>query len=254
MVGMDNADIEPAARPSTIQVLWQMLDHHELSLRLLGAALGVILLLVLLTINLEVRLPGVHLPEGEQSTIRPGQVLLAPGHHGPDDPAITTTPDWFTQRLNKESALATNNRGGRLSTSFYGTGVSLIARVGPEAGRVFIQVDGAPVPSLSQDDTGNSYINLRDEDAVNETIPIATGLPHAEHVLEITNGSAGQLAISGIVVDAATPFSWAFALIYTVQGILLVGVVREVLIAIARRFQWLPPTRGLILWRRMRPD
>ncbi len=254
MVDMDNADIKPITRPSTYQVLWQMLDHHELPLRMLGAALGVVLLLVLLTVNLEIRLPGVHLPEGARSAIRPGQLLLAPGLHGPNDPAITTTPDWFTQRLNTETALATNSRGGKLSTSFYGTQVSLIARVGPEAGRVYIQVDGAPVPSLSQDDSGNSYINLRDEDAVNETIPIATGLPHAEHTLEITNGSAGQLAISGILVDAATPFSWAFALMYAVLVILLVGVVREVLIAIARRFQWFPPTRGLILWRRMRSE
>ncbi len=254
MVGTDNADLESTAGHGTIQVLWQMLDHHELPLRLLGAALGVVLLLILMTVNLEVRLPGVHLPEGARSTMRPGQLLLSPGHHGASDPAIQTTPDWFTQQLKQETALATNRQGGILSTSFYGTEVSLIARVGPEAGRVIIQVDGAPVSSLSKDDTGKSYINLKDEDAVNETIPIVAGLPHAEHVLEITNGSTGQLAISGIEVDAATPFSWAFALIYTVLIVALIAVVREVLIAIARRFHWLPPTRGLILWRRARPE
>lgn len=252
MVDTDNAELESATDHGTLQMLWQMLDHHELPLRLLGAALGLVLLIILLTINLEVRLPGVHLPEGERSATRPGHMLLAPGQHGPDDPGIQTTPDWFIQRLNTETALATNSEEGRLNTSFFGTEVRLIARVGPEAERVYIQVDGAPVPSLTQDDAGRSYINLRDEEAVNETIPIVSGLPHAEHTLEITNGSAGQLAISGIEVDAATPFSWAFALIYIVLVMLLIAIVREVLIVIARRSRWLPPTRGFILWRRMR--
>ena len=61
MVGTDNADLESTAGHGTIQVLWQMLDHHELPLRLLGAALGVVLLLILMTVNLEVRLPGVRM-------------------------------------------------------------------------------------------------------------------------------------------------------------------------------------------------
>lgn len=254
MVITDNADIEPAHGNSKVHVLWQMLDHHELPGRLLGAAAVVTLLLILLTVNLEVRLPGMHLPEGNRSTLRPGQILLAPGNHGVSDPAITTTPDWFTQRLKKETALATNSPAGSLRTSFFGTEASLIARVGPEAGRIYIQVDGAPVPSLTQDDTGRSYINLKDEEAVNETIPIIAGLSHAEHMLEITNDSTGRLAIAGIDVEASTPFSWAFTLIYTVLAVVLIAVVREVFIAIARRFRWLSPTRGFFLWRRVRPE
>lgn len=254
MVDTDNADIAAAERHGTVEMLWQMLDNHELPLRLVGAALGVVLVLILLTVNLEVRLPGVHLPEGARSTLRPGQTLLAPGHHEINDPALSPSPDWFIQRLNRDTALATNRPGGSLSTSFYGTEVRLIARVGPEAGRVYIQVDGAPVPSLSKDDTGRSYINLRDEDAINETIPIVIGLPHKEHMLTITNGSGGQFAISGIDVDAATPFSWAFALIYTVLVVALIIVVREAVIVIARQFRWLPPTRGFILWRRTRQE
>ena len=249
MVDMDNADIPAAGRHGTIEILWQMLDNHELPLRFIGVALGVVLLLILLTANLEVRLPGVHLPEGARSTLRPGQSLLAPGHHEINDPAISTTPDWFTQRLNREAALATNRPGGSLSTSFYGTDARLIARVGPEAGRVYIRVDGAPVSSLSRDDSGRSYINLKDADAINETIPVVSGLAHEEHMLTITNGSAGQLAISGIDIDAATPFPWAFALIYTVLVVVLIMVVREAVIVIARQFHWLPPTRGFILWR-----
>lgn len=254
MVSTDNADIETAGEYRTIRALWEMLNQHELPLRLLGTALVVVILLILLTVNLEVRLPGVHLPEGSRSAMRPGQTLLAPGHHVASDPAISASPDWFTQRLNTGSAMATNSDGGSLSTSFYGTDVSLIARVGPEARRVYVEIDGAPVATLPHDSAGRSYVNLQDVDAVNETIPIAKGLPHAEHMLKITNGSDGQLAVYGFEIDAATPFSWAFVLIYTVLVVVLIVVVRELVIAIARRFHWLPPTPGFMLWRRARPE
>jgi hypothetical protein len=235
---------------SSLEILRWFSGQVAIPLKGLFGAVGVLLVLILLTVNLEMRLPVVHVPSEGVGFGRPGHTLLGPGRHGIHEPALQTTHDWFLQPLADGVALATGRPGGKLEVPFYGTTISLIARVGPETGRVYVQIDGASVETLSQDERG-SYVNLRDERAIDETIKIADGLPHGEHVLTVTNGRSGQLAISGLIVDAETPFSWAFAVTYLVLSAALFATIREIAVTIGKQLDWLPITSTFSI---RRPD
>jgi hypothetical protein len=232
---LESSDTSRAAGSSILDIVQRISGQVEIPLKVLFGTIRLLLVLIVLTVNLETRLLVVHVPSDGVSSQRPGQASLSPGRYEISDVAIRATPDLFLQPLANGAALATSTPGGTVEVPFYGTAISLIARVGPETGRVYVQIDGAPVESLSQDERG-SYINLWD-DRADETIRITEGLPHGEPVLTVSNGRSGQLVISGLFGKAATPFSWAFALIYLVLSACLVATIREIAVTAGKRLE-----------------
>lgn len=203
--------------------------------RWLILAVPVLIILLLLTINLEQRLPAVRVPKGGagQSAQR-----LLPGTWSILDVPVRTTGTWFQQPLENDTSLATDQPGNALEIHFFGTRLEMRARIGPESGDVYVQIDGQPVGRLLQDDQG-SYVDLSAQQAQDEEVVLASGLSHEEHVLRLTNGPDGQFAISAVSVEAQTPFPWAFAAFYGFLIIVLFITVRALSIRYANRHGWL---------------
>jgi hypothetical protein len=57
-------------------------------------------------------------------------------------------------------------------------------------------------------------VDLRASQAADRRVLLATDLAHGEHVLEIISGGEGEVAVSGFVISAQTPFPWVFVLAY----------------------------------------
>lgn len=204
-------------------------------------AAGVAIVLALLglgwMVRLEATLPGVRDP-GAAAAPGSRAAVIQPGEHQILEVASERQGDWFEQRLVSSTSLASDTPGASISLRFYGTSVRIIARVGPEAGDVYVQIDGQPVPHLTSDERG-TYVSLWASQAEDEAVEVASGLSHDVHELTLTTGPTGQFAISGVEIVSQTPVPWAFALIYTLLALVLFLTVRGLGQRAARRLGWL---------------
>lgn len=202
-------------------------------LLLLGS--GILLFLVLIwLIDMEQRLPDVRAPrEFSESSILSGHAIMAPGYHEADEVDTAQSGEWIEQEIGDSTWLATDTPGSQIQAAFYGTDVYLVARIGPEAGRAYVRVDGEPVSGLNEDESG-TYSDLWAGEASDQSILVASGLAHGEHVVEVTAGGEGEVAISGFDVVANTPFQWAFLLAYIGIGGGLFMLIRALLATVSR--------------------
>ncbi|MEX2425645.1 MAG: hypothetical protein WD401_02680 [Thermomicrobiaceae bacterium] len=185
--------------------------------------------------NLENQLPDIRTPRDPGSSIvLPGYALMMPGNPDIESVEADLTGDWVTQEIGEMDWLATDLQGSRLRAAFYGTDLYVIARIGPDASRAYVTVDGEPVEHLFRDDLG-SYLSLWAGETSDQPILIASNLAHGAHVVEIAAGEDGELAIAGFEIIAATPFQWAFILGYAGLGGGVFMVVRSMLYSINRR-------------------
>lgn len=211
-----------------------------LTARRLATAVPVLLLALLWGIHLEATLPSIRVPGPERAA---SAGILAPGEHRVVDAPVELVGDWYTQPLGDVTSVVTDQPGAAARLRIHGTQVLLTARVGPESSRAYITVDGEPVPDLERDELG-SFVRLRASKAADRDIVVVSGLAHGEHDLTITNGSQGQLAISAIIVEAQTPFPWAFALFYGGVLLLLVVALRGLAWEAVHRLGWAPAARA----------
>lgn len=197
---------------------------------------GILLFFVLVwLIDLEQRLPDVRAPqEFSNSDVLAGHAIMPPGFHDIDEVDLERSGEWITQEIGDDTWLATDTPGSRAQAAFYGTDVYLVARIGPEAGRAYVRVDGEPVSGLNEDEQG-TYSDLWAGEASDQPILVASGLAHGEHLVEVTAGGDGEVAISAFDVVAETPFRWAFLLAYTGIGGGLFIVIRQLLTTISQR-------------------
>jgi hypothetical protein len=95
--------------------------------------------------------------------------------------------------------------------TFRGHSVDLIARHGPEEGRLLVTLDGHNVSGLPLDDQHRSYIDLYAPETLWQAgIPIARGLTPGQHVVRLTV-SEGQRAsgnIDAFEVNAGQPLAF----------------------------------------------
>jgi len=183
------------------------------------------------------RLNQVGIPE-------PGTVAneaLLPGSVRLPHPAIRTKGDWVTQQVGGQAFLASREDGAALTIQFYGTELALIARIGPDAGRVYVTVDGSPSPQLPRDDTG-SYLVLHAPRAATGEIPIATGLRPGLHIVTLTKGQRTELAVSSIKVTNRPALGWTFVLAITALIGLLFLAVRRCWLVLAHASGWFLPS------------
>jgi hypothetical protein len=206
--------------------------------------LGIVgLLLVLIwALNLESRLPSLRI--AEQPPAGSTQKILEPGTYKSDDPAIVRSGNWFTQTLgttgttSTSASMVTSTSGSQMTLYFYGTDLSMNARIGPESGEVRVTVDGETSSVLPSDSSG-SFVDLSGNQAEEDSILIATGLAHRDHTVVIRSSSNADVAISGFVVTSGTPFPWAFTILYTGLATMLFVLVRLTVVMVSRNRGWL---------------
>ena len=123
------------------------------------------------------------------------------------DSRITWTGEWRDQTLGGRNYRVAIKEGQLAQVAFQGTEVRLRVRVGPSEGRLYVSIDGQPVPGLSSD-AGGSYIALRDVEVDFAEVPIASGLRDGTHQLELRSGATGPVALDRLLVGRQQPFGW----------------------------------------------
>lgn len=179
------------------------------------------------------------------------QKIVTTGALPVTDSRITWTGEWRDQTLGGRDYRVAIREGQTAQITFQGTEVRLRARVGPSEGRVYVTLDGQPVPGLSSD-AGGSYIALRDVEVDFTEVKIASGLRDGTHQLELRSGSTGPVALDRLLIGRQQPFGWtgSFLLMAGLAG-LFAGVFR-LLRSIATALGWLaeadPGRRGAPAW------
>ncbi len=171
------------------------------------------------------------------------QAVATAGPLATGDARLDWQGPWRVQRLAGGDYRVAESGEARARLAFDGTALQLRARVGPRAGRVYVAIDGRPVPGLSADERG-SYIGLRATEVAEEEFAIAGDLADGEHLLELRGSDGGEVAIAGLTIGRRQPFAWAAPTLF-VAGLagLFAGLVLG-LRTLARLAGWLPAPRA----------
>jgi hypothetical protein len=156
----------------------------------------------------------------------PKQAVVTAGALPMRDDRITWAGEWRDQTLGGREYRVATSEGQTARVAFQGTDVRLRARIGPSEGRLYVTIDGQPVPGLSSD-AGGSYLPLRDTQVDFAEIEVAGGLRDGTHTLELRSGSTGPVALELLMVGRRQPFSWtgSFLLLAGLAG-LFAGIYR----------------------------
>lgn len=240
---IDTTSLRGAAGSPTSQSPLHRPDKQRSHVRIFSSLAGIVVVLVALmwVMNLEATLPSIRL--GDSTAGRGPSTTLEPGVHLAESPDIELSGNWFKQTLGtsvsaQTTSMVTSTSGSSMSFRFYGTDLSMTARVGPESGKVYVSVDGQASTTLPIDSSG-SYLDLQAQQAENQTILIATGLAHRDHTVIVTATGNNQVAINSFGVSANTPFPWAFVFLYVSLTAALFVLIRVTAIAVCTKLGWL---------------
>jgi hypothetical protein len=100
------------------------------------------------------------------------------------------------------SLYESDEAGASVTFAFQGNSLDLVARRGPEEGRLLVTHDGRNVPGLPVDNEGRSYVDLT-ADAVEwqAKVPIGRGLGPGQHVVRLTLSDGTPCSVDGFVVN-----------------------------------------------------
>lgn len=151
------------------------------------------------------------------------------GHLEETNPAVAADTAWrgvIAPEASGQALLESPVPGASLTFTFRGHSVDLIARQGPEGGRLLATLDGRNVAGLPTDDQGRSYLDLHAAETVwQASIPIANGLATGQHVVRLTvgdgDGAAGNVDAFEVNAGQPPPFP---TLPVVGLGVALVGV------------------------------
>jgi len=148
------------------------------------------------------------------------------------NPAVVADSHWrgvIASEASGQGLLESDVQDARLTFTFYGHSVDLIARQGPQEGRLLVTLDGRSISGLPTDEQGRSYLDLQSPNEVWQArIPIASGLAPDQHVVRLTV-SDGQPALANIdafEVNAGQPPSFPIVPLAVLGlGVLALAVV-----------------------------
>ncbi len=150
--------------------------------------------------------------------------------------------NWELQHLGTTTYRTTREQGARTSVRFTGTGVILLVRQSPEAGRVTAELDGQEI------DVDLTTFQARDIE-----VPLAEGLEDRAHELILTLAEPGQFTIGGLQVERTEPLRWPMALLLGCGlGLIFLGL-RGMVYIVAERTGHLQRRRGVDLWPELPP-
>jgi hypothetical protein len=120
--------------------------------------------------------------------------VAQPGHFEETNPAVATEVGWsgvIAEQASGEALVESSEPGASLTFAFQGESVVLLARQGPQEGRLLVTVDGRGVAGLPVDDQGRTYLDLSaSETQWQARMPIAAGLAPGQHVVRLAFDSA----------------------------------------------------------------
>ncbi len=169
-----------------------------------------------------------RLYDAVQDATRPLSVATA-GHFEETNPAVIADPSWsgaIAPDASGQALFESSVPDARLTFTFHGHSVDLIARQGPEEGRILVTLDGRSVSGLPTDEQGRSYLDLHAPDVVWQAqIPIASGLAPDQHVVRLTvsDGEPALGNVDGFEVNAGQPPSFPIVPV-AVLGLGVIGV------------------------------
>lgn len=155
------------------------------------------------------------------------------GHFEETNPAVVPDLTWsgvIAPEASGEGLLESQEPGASLVFTFRGHSVDLIARQGPEGGRLLVTMDGRKVSGLPMDDQDRSYIDLyAPATEWQARIPIAQGLTPAQHVVRLTVSEGEQVSgnVDALQVNAGQPlaFPWMPVAILGMSILLAAGAL-----------------------------
>jgi hypothetical protein len=137
--------------------------------------------------------------------------VAPPGHFEETSPPVTAQRGWhnvITPNASGQALIESSESGASLTFTFRGHSVDLIARQGPQEGRLLVTLDGRNVAGLPLDDEGRSYLDLQAQTtAWQARLPIAKGLAPDQHVVRLTLGGGEQAQgnVDAFEVNAGRP-------------------------------------------------
>ncbi len=130
--------------------------------------------------------------------------LARPGYYQETAPPVGADENWrprIEPQASAQADVVANTPGAALSFTFDGSGVDLVARTGPQAGRLVATIDGKPAPGLARDEDGRSVVDLAAPEVVWQSrMTVARDLPAGRHTLALTL-LGGEAAIDAFVVS-----------------------------------------------------
>lgn len=171
------------------------------------------------------------------------------GHYEETSAPVLTEGAWSLvadAQASGKTLLDSSAQGSKLSFTFHGTGVSLVAPKSPSGGIVFATIDGSSekVTALPKDGQGRAYIDLYSPNSESQAMmPVVEGLgkemPTATHTLELTVAPVRNQAASGntAAVDAFVVNSErSYTLFVGVSGAIGLAMVATIgLVVLSRR-------------------
>ncbi len=157
--------------------------------------------------------------------------VAPPGYYEEGNSAITADPDWkwiIAPEASSGTLLQSRVPGSSVTFTFRGQSVELLARRGPEGGRLLVTLDGRNVDGLPTDQEGRSYLDLaHGEVQWRARYPLATGLTGDQHVVRLTVGDGVSAAgnVDAFQVDAGSPPSFPMPVVALLGGGLVVAGV-----------------------------
>lgn len=136
-----------------------------------------------------------------------------PGFFQETNPAVSIGKGWediIEPHASAKSCIISDLDGASLTFTFRGDSVSLLTQRSPQAGRLYVTLDGHVVDGLERDEEGRSYIDLRAPSPQWQVeMPLVRGGGNGRHVLRLTVGGEGgktaPCVVDGFRVEAAPP-------------------------------------------------
>lgn len=129
--------------------------------------------------------------------------VAVPGYYEETNPALAADEPWrlsIASNASGRALLESQEPGASVTIAFQGTSLELVARRGPQEGRLLVTCDGRNVPELPVDEQLRSYVDLKsDRQEWQARLPVAGGLGSGQHVVRLTLDEGGETAATATV-------------------------------------------------------
>ena len=129
---------------------------------------------------------------------------VGPGYYQETNPAVILDDEWqavIEPQASGQAQVVSDVEAASLTFTFVGENVDLIARRGPDGGRLAVTLDGHAVNGLSRNGEGQSWVDLFSPvTRWQQRVPLVYQVDEGEHTLQLTVLERGNLASEGNVV------------------------------------------------------